>query len=120
MDDWGYTAETAPSGLRDSYKWLEPDPNADYGTVLPYAVDRTSGNLRFAMPSGLRDTVGGWLDLMAGVDTGEVTPRAALQLGTGGFLTGGALAPRGALAAGGTRPQLAMDEASRLARAEAL
>jgi hypothetical protein len=35
MSTFGYTSETAPPGLRDAYKALEADPNADYGTILP-------------------------------------------------------------------------------------
>lgn len=117
MSDPGYTAETAPPRFRDYYKELEPDPNADYGTFFPMAQDRTTGKMRWAMPSAARDTVGGWLDLLAGLDSGEVTPRAAMQIGMGGLGAGAAFAPRGALATGGAPLELAMDEVSRLERA---
>lgn len=123
---WGYTAETAPPRLRELYKWLEPDPNAEYGTLLPFARDKTAtlpampapdeygvadvGQtmnmppvIRPAMPSMARDFLTGGLDLLAGVETGEVTPRAAVQLGLGGMGAGGALAPRGALTAGAAK-----------------
>ena len=120
MSDPGYTAETAPAAFRDAYKVLEPDPNADYGTLLPLARDRATGEKRWAMPSMVRDLLGGWLDLLAGVDTGEVTPRAAMQVGLGGLGAGGALAPRGALAIGGARNDLAWDFASRMARARGM
>jgi hypothetical protein len=117
MSNFGYTAETAPRGLRDAYKALEPDPNAEYGTILPFAIDRTTGKGRWAMPSFLRDTLAGGLDLLAGVDTGEVTPRAAMQIGLGGMGAGASLAPRGALAMGGARLSPWEETAARLARA---
>ena len=129
MSSFGYTSETAPPGLRDAYKALEADPNADYGTILPFAIDRTTGKPRWAMPSLLRDTLGGGLDLLAGLDTGEVTPRAALQIGLGGMAFGSGMVPRGALAMGGARPfrldvdpltGLKLDQASRFARARSL
>jgi hypothetical protein len=118
MSSFGYTSETAPPGLRDAYKTLEADPNADYGTILPFAIDRASGKPRWAMPSGL--------DLLAGLDTGEVTSRAALQLGFGGLGFGAGMVPRGAHAMGGARPfrldtdpltGLKLDPASRFERA---
>ncbi|HYR65327.1 MAG TPA: hypothetical protein VEP47_04315 [Reyranella sp.] len=120
MSDPGYSAATAPPAFRDAYKVLEPDPDADYGTLLPFARDRGTGEKRWAMPSMVRDLLGGWLDLLAGVDSGEVTPRAAMQVGLGGLGAGGALAPRGALAIGGARTGLAEDFASRMARARGM
>lgn len=117
MSNLGYTVGTAPSGLRDAYKVLEPDPNAEYGTILPFAIDKTTGKARWAMPSFLRDTLGGGLDLLAGLDTGEVTPRAAQQIGLGGMGVGAALAPRGALAMGGARLSPWEETAARLSRA---
>jgi hypothetical protein len=117
MSNFGHTPETAPPGLRDAYKALEPDANADYGTILPFAIDRTTGKPRWAIPSILRDTLGGGLDLLAGLDTGEVTPRAALQLGLGSTGVGASLAPRGAVAMGGARLSPGEETAARLARA---
>ena len=117
MSNSGYTAGNAPAGLRDAYQALEPDPNADYGTILPFAIDRTTGKARWAMPSLVRDTLGAGLDLLAGLDTGEVTPRAALQVGLGGLGVGASIAPRGALAMGGTRLSPWEETAARLARA---
>jgi len=112
MSDFGYTSQTAPPALRDAYKWLEPDPNAEYGTVLPFARDKTTGEMRWAMPGLVRDFLTGGLDLLAGVDTGEVTPRAAVQLGLGGMGSGAMLAPRGALAAGAARIAPRLDPAA--------
>jgi hypothetical protein len=112
MNDFGYTSETAPPPLRDAYRWLEPDPNAEYGTILPFARDKTTGETRWAMPGLVRDFLTGGLDLLAGVDTGEVTPRAAVQLGLGGLGSGASLAPRGALAAGGARLAPRLDPAA--------
>jgi hypothetical protein len=129
MGNFGYTTETALPGLRDAYRALEPDPNAVYGAILPFAIDRTTGKPRWAMPAFLRDTLGGGLDLLAGLDTGEVTPRAALQLGLGGLSFGARMAPRGTLAMGGARPfrlnvdpltGLKLDQGSRFARARSL
>jgi len=129
MTNLGYTQDTAPPGLRDAYRTLAPDPNAEYGSVLPYAIDPRSKTIRFAMPSFARDSLLASLDLLAGLDTGEVTPRAAMQIGLGGLGVGAGLAPRGALAMGGARPfrldvdpltGLALDPTSRLARARSL
>ncbi len=97
----GYDAQTAPKPLQSLYGALAPDPSADYGTILPFARDKETGDKRFAMPSLLREGLLGVTDLLAGVDTGQVTPRAAETLAMGGMGTGGMLAPRGALAAGG-------------------
>jgi hypothetical protein len=118
MADYGYDAETAPAGLRGAYEALESDPNAVYGTLLPFAIDKTSQERRWAMPSLMRDALSGGLDLLAGLDTGEVTPRAALQLGLGGLGAGASLAPRGAVAMGGGRLAPWEDTAARLARAQ--
>lgn len=126
MSNWGYTEETAPAGLRDAYRWLAPDPDAVHGSVLPYAADPKTKSVRLAMPTMLRDFFGGMLDLMAVMDTGEMTPRAATQFALGSIGAGATLAPRGALAAGAARGggrgagRLAMDEASRLGRARAM
>ena len=100
MSNFGYTQDTAPPGLRDAYRALAPDPNVEYGSVLPYAIDPRSKTIRFAMPSFAREKVLAGLDLLAGLDTGEVTPRAAMQIGLGGLGIGAGLAPRGALAMG--------------------
>lgn len=129
MTNLAYTAETALAGLHDAYEALEADPNADYGTILPFAIDRTTGKGRWATPSLLRDTLGGGLDLPAGLDTGEVTPRAALQIGLGDFGVGAGMAPRGALASGAARPfhldvnpltGLTLDQTGRFARARSM
>lgn len=117
MSNFGCTSETAPPGLRDTYKALEADPNADYGTILPFAIDRTTGKPRWAMPSALRDPLVAGLDLLAGLDTGEATPRAALQIGLGGMGAVASLAPRGAVAIGRVRLLPWEDTAARLAGA---
>ena len=129
MNNLGYTQDSAPPGLRDAYRVLAPDPNAEYGSVLPYAIDPRSKTIRLAMPSFARDSLLAGLDLLASLDTGEVTPRAAMQIGLGGLEIGAGLAPRGALAMGGARPfrldvdprtGLALDQASRFARARSM
>jgi hypothetical protein len=108
--------------MRDIYEGLAPDPNAEYGNMpwVPFARDKATGRVRLAMPGAVRDFLTGLLDLPAGVVTGEVTPRAALQIGFGGIGTGAALAPRGVLAAGGAKSTLPMDIAGRKARANEL
>ncbi|CAB4165403.1 hypothetical protein UFOVP833_57 [uncultured Caudovirales phage] len=97
----GYTPETAPKALSPLYQGLAPAPNTEYGTVLPVARDTQTGERRMAMPSIFREGLGGVLDLLAGTETGQVTPRAAETLALGGLGTGAALAERGALASGG-------------------
>ena len=90
-----------PKALQPLYNTLSADPNADYGTLLPVARDKTTGERRVAMPEMVRDGLRGVLDLMAGTETGDVTPEAVQSLVFGGLGAGGALAPRNALAAGG-------------------
>jgi hypothetical protein len=53
---------------------LEPAPNTTYGSVLPLAKDNKTGDIRFALPSSLRDLASGGLDLIEGPWTGTVTP----------------------------------------------
>jgi len=90
-----------PERLAEVYAALAPDPNAEYGALLPFARDKTTGDRRLAMPEMVRDGARGLVDLLAGTETGEVTPEAVQSLVFGGLGAGGALAPRGALAAGG-------------------
>lgn len=98
-----------PKRLAPLYDALEPDPEVEYGTLMPWATNRPGSaawvqqgaNPRLALPDVVREGLGGVLDLLAGTETGEVTPRAAQSLAFGGLASGGALAPRGALAAGG-------------------
>ncbi len=61
--------------------WIAPAPNTEYGTVLPYARDTQTGELRWAMPSIARDYVQGQYDLSQGPRTGTVTPEATSVLG---------------------------------------
>jgi hypothetical protein len=83
--------------------WLAPDPNADYGQLLPFARDRTTGEKRFAMPGAVRSGLLGTADLMGATETGSLTPEAIQTLMSGMMMGGGLLAPRGALAVGGAR-----------------
>jgi hypothetical protein len=101
----GYDATTAPPRLQGLYSDLQPDPNADYGRMpwAPFARDRTTGETRWAMPSSVRQGLLGGLDLLAGTETGAVTPRALDTLNTGSALVGGTLSAPGALGAGGAR-----------------
>lgn len=99
----GYDADTAPQPLQPIYSALAPDPNADYGSILPFARDKTTGEKRWAMPEMVRNGLFGALDALAGTETGQLTDRAAQSVTLGGLGTGMALAPSTAatLAAGG-------------------
>lgn len=71
----GYSAETAPADLSGVYDYLSPKPGTEYGSILPVAREPT-GERRLALPSSIRNLLLGGLDLMAGLKTGELTPRA--------------------------------------------
>lgn len=45
-------------------KYLDRDPGAVYGDILPYAKDQTSGDVRVAMPNMVREPLTGLLGLM--------------------------------------------------------
>lgn len=106
----GYDATTAPAPLQGVYQGLAPSPDVEYGSILPIARNRvgsadwvTQGdNTRLALPDTVRSGLFGIADLLAGVDTGQVTPRAAETLALGALGSGAAMAPRGALASGGS------------------
>lgn len=59
---------------------LAPAPNTTYGSVLPFAVDNTTGQRRLALPTSLRDLAQGVADLAHGPTTGAVTPQATMAL----------------------------------------
>jgi hypothetical protein len=59
---------------------LAPAPNTEYGSVLPIARDTTSGDLRLALPSSLREQLQGDYDLTQGPRTGTVTPEGTMSL----------------------------------------
>ena len=59
---------------------LAPAPNTEYGSVLPFARDTQSGDLRVAMPSSLRNLLLGGYDLSQGPRTGDVTPEGTMTL----------------------------------------
>lgn len=67
---------TAPADTiaPETRAWLAPAPNTQYGSILPFARDETTGELRLALPSSLRSLVTGALDLAEGPITGTVTP----------------------------------------------
>jgi len=95
------------SDLASLYKALEPDPSAEYGTLLPFAKD--ANGVRPAMPEQLRSFLKGVLDLLAGTKTGEMTPEAIDAFTTIAGGAGRAFGPRGGgetLAAGGKRKPL--------------
>src|SRR5690606_23757936 len=66
---------------------LPNDPNKEYGALLPFAKDKTTGELELAVPGFVRDTVHGLGDVYGTAEEsakrGEfaaetVTPEAAL------------------------------------------
>jgi hypothetical protein len=88
------------------YKALAADPDVQYGEILPIGVDR-HGKIRWlVLPESARRFLKGFLDLLKGTKTGELTPEA-IETFTG--ITGGAgrvFGPRGdgaTFGAGGTR-----------------
>src|SRR5262249_11175659 len=75
---------------------LSPAPNTTYGTILPVAMDNTTGQKRLAMPGFMRDVLQGTGDLMHGAggdmrpcsDSDTVDPRLTPQAMTAlGFLS---------------------------------
>jgi hypothetical protein len=117
---FGYTADTAPAGMRWVYDALAPAPGTLYGDVLPVKRE-ADGRIGFAMPNVMREGLLGLADLLSGTETDELTGRGAQSITMGGLGAGMTLAPRGTLAAGGARgratPDLPMDRASQLSRA---
>jgi hypothetical protein len=111
----GWAPRDIAPGLAGAYANLAPDPDSQYGQILPFARDE--GGVRFAMPEMVRNGLKGALDLANATYTGALTPDALSSMTFGSVGAGSSMAPRGALAAGGARPQLAMDQAARYKRA---
>lgn len=86
--DSGEPEDTIAPGLRSA---LAPAANTTYGSVLPFARDQDTGELRLALPSSLRDLATGGLDLLEGPTTGKVTPAATNLLAN--VAMGGGLTP---------------------------
>ena len=109
---------TADRPLSSMYDALAPDPEAKYGTILPFKIDPKGMHL--ALPMILRSGLKGYLDLLSSVDTGVLTPEAIETLFFGNLTAGVLGAERGALGAFGARSGsgLPMDTASRMACAE--
>jgi len=112
--DMAAVAETDPTtwqgrlrgaGLGDfvaPYEALAPAPDTTYGTLLPIAHDNASGDLRLALPTMARDVATGWLDMLTGLKTGEITPAASAALQATGLPMA---SPSGSLASGGALRQ---------------
>lgn len=81
-------APPEPGSVAAMRSVLAPAPNTTYGAILPLAKDNTTGDVRLALPSSVRDLGTGVLDLLAGPTTGQVTPAATNALIAG--MTGGA------------------------------
>jgi ddrB-like ParB superfamily domain len=79
------TRDTIAPGLRSA---LAPAANTTYGSILPFARDQDTGDVRLALPSSLRDLATGGLDLLEGPTTGTVTP-AATSLLANAAISGG-------------------------------
>lgn len=72
---------SATQSFLDSLRGVvAPAPDTTYGSVLPIARNDLTGELRPAMPSALRDQASGLVDLLAGTQTGQVTPQATMSL----------------------------------------
>ena len=113
---------------------LEDERGLAINAWLPFTTNRIGSaswvdrgvDPQWSMPQVFRDGLRGWLDLLGAKDTG--TPQALGAFLSGSVGAGMAATPRGALAAGGGRigvpmdtvGSLAMDAASRLARARKL
>lgn len=82
------TRDTIAPGLRSA---LAPAANTTYGSILPFARDQGTGDVRLALPSSLRDLATGGLDLLEGPTTGTVTPAATSLLANAAI--GGGLTP---------------------------
>jgi hypothetical protein len=87
---------------------LDPDPNYEYGSVLPFAKERSTGNVSLAVPNLLRDPLQGMAGLFdeftgavegEGFDPQRVT-EGAMAMPAAGLL---GTAPKGALAANALR-----------------
>ncbi len=105
--------DTIAPGLRS---FLSPAPNTEYGNVLPFARDTTTGQIRWAAPNFLRDPAIGALDLVEGPTTGTVTPAATMALldaATAGRLSPSVARGTGAAVAR-TAAQQALERASPL------
>ena len=103
---------------------------------LPFTTNRTGSaawldrgaDPQWSLPQVFREGLRGWLDLLGAQDTGRLTPEALGSFLSGSVGAGMAATPRGALAAGGRKVDvpidtvggLAMDAATRLARARAM
>jgi hypothetical protein len=112
--------------FRSAYDFLAPSPDANYGSVLPFAYNRegspswvTEGsNPRFALPEWLRSAAQGVVGLGESTQTGSLTPEALALLTTGSVGTGALMAPGGALAAGAARLTPAIKVGDRIVRDE--
>jgi hypothetical protein len=82
VDYRGYDQPTSAPGLPPDAlaRALAPAPNTEYGSVLPIARDTGTGDLRLALPSGMRDFLLGGYDLSQGPRTGTVTPEGTMSL----------------------------------------
>ncbi len=67
------------SGLRSI---LAPEPNTTYGSVLPFAKDDKTGDVRLALPSALRSLATGALDLTQGPKGMVIGPSGSPILST--------------------------------------
>ena len=81
-----HRANQTPATARDAaidaavQNALAPAANTTYGDVLPLARDNATGELRIALPAGLRSLAQGAWDVSQGPRTGGVTPEGTLAL----------------------------------------
>lgn len=94
--------DAMPGTQEEARADLAPAPNTTYGTYAPLARDNTTGAIRLAMPSSVRDFGNGLLDAITPPPMGQtISPEGTLALGgiTAGPLGGSLAQGTGALIA---------------------
>lgn len=76
-----------PTSHEDIRNALEPAEGTTYGEVLPFAKDDKTGEIRLALPEGIRGFARGLYALTQGPATGGMTPEATNALA--GVMMGG-------------------------------
>jgi len=69
-----------PDALARWRAWLNPEPDRVYGSVLPLSNNAEGTDLRVDLPTSVRETGQGIIDLLRGPSTGTVTPEGSMAL----------------------------------------
>lgn len=77
-----------PEVLAKARGFFDEQPGWNYGDVLPLARG-PEGQLRPAIPQALRSAAQGYIDAVAGTQTGDLTPQATETLMFGSLVPGG-------------------------------